>query len=64
MAHYDHTYVRPGDGGPRRVTTSDPADRDVTAFPHDVPDSTFTTVGDIFSSATNKSAVPSLWTIA
>lgn len=53
MAHYDHTYARPGDDGPRRVTTSDPADRDVTVFPHDVPDSTFTTVGDIFSSATN-----------
>lgn len=53
MAHYDHTYVRPGDASPRRVTTTDPADRDVTAYPHHSPDSGFTTVGDIFSSTTN-----------
>jgi acetyl-CoA carboxylase carboxyltransferase component len=53
MAHYDHTYAHPGEGGPRRVETSDPVDRDVTVFPHEMPDSGFTTVGDIFSSATN-----------
>ena len=35
MAHYDHTYVHPGEPGPRRATTTDPVDRDVTAYPHD-----------------------------
>jgi acetyl-CoA carboxylase carboxyltransferase component len=53
MAHYDHTYVHPGEDGPRRARTSDPVDRDVTSFPHDLPDSGFTTVGDIFSPSTN-----------
>jgi acetyl/propionyl-CoA carboxylase alpha subunit/acetyl-CoA carboxylase carboxyltransferase component len=53
LAHYDHTYVAPGDGGPRRAGTSDPADRDVTAYPHSLAGSDFTTVGDIFSAKTN-----------
>ncbi|CCH76039.1 Carbamoyl-phosphate synthase L chain ATP-binding protein [Nostocoides japonicum T1-X7] len=53
MAHYDHTYVAPGEPGPRRAPTTDPVDRDVTAYPHDPVDSGFTTVGDIFSSETN-----------
>jgi acetyl-CoA carboxylase carboxyltransferase component len=53
MAHYDHAYVAPGESGPRRVTTGDPASRDVTSYPHDLPDSGFTTVGDIFSPVTN-----------
>ena len=53
MAHYDHTYVVPGEAGPRRAPTSDPADRDITTYPHDVPDSDFTTVGEIFSAETN-----------
>ena len=53
MAHYDHTYVVPGEQGPRRAATSDPSDRDVTTYPHDLADSDFRTVGDIFSPATN-----------
>lgn len=53
MAHYEHTYVHPGEAGPRRAESTDPVDRDVTAYPHELPDSGFTTVGDIFSSATN-----------
>jgi acetyl-CoA carboxylase carboxyltransferase component len=53
MAHYDHAYVVPGESGPRRATTSDPSDRDVTKYAHELPDSDFRTVGDIFSSATN-----------
>ena len=53
MSHYDHTYAHPGEGGPRRVATADPAERDVTVYPHEMPDSGFTTVGDIFSPATN-----------
>ena len=36
MAHYDHTYVVPGETRPRRAPTTDPADRDVSSFPHDV----------------------------
>ena len=25
MAHYDHTYVAPGEDGPRRASTTDPS---------------------------------------
>ena len=53
MAHYDHTYVAPGESGPRRGATSDPVDRDITTYPHELVGSDFTTVGDIFSSKTN-----------
>jgi acetyl/propionyl-CoA carboxylase alpha subunit/acetyl-CoA carboxylase carboxyltransferase component len=53
MAHYEHSYVAPGESGPRRVPTSDPYDRDITTAPHDVPDSDFATVGDIFSATSN-----------
>ena len=34
MAHYDHTYVVPGEARPRRATTTDPVDRDVSTYPH------------------------------
>ncbi|WP_199443111.1 carboxyl transferase domain-containing protein [Umezawaea beigongshangensis] len=53
MAHYDHSYVLPGEERPRRATTTDPFDRDVCDFPHAVPDSDFTTVGQIFSAEFN-----------
>ena len=53
MRHYDHTYVVPGEDRPRRAETTDPTDRDVSTFPHDVADNDFATVGDIFSAATN-----------
>jgi acetyl/propionyl-CoA carboxylase alpha subunit/acetyl-CoA carboxylase carboxyltransferase component len=53
MTHYNHSYVAPGETGPRRATTTDPVDRDVTTYPHDPTDSGFTTVGDIFSPLTN-----------
>ena len=53
MAHYDHAYVAPGEPGPRRAATSDPVDRDISGYPHAVPDSDFTTVGQIFSRETN-----------
>ena len=33
MAHYDHTYVVPGETAPRRAATTDPADRDVSGLP-------------------------------
>jgi len=53
MAHYAHTYVAPGETGPRRTRTTDPVDRDVSVFPHAVAGSDFTTVGQIFSAETN-----------
>ncbi|WP_112240571.1 ATP-binding protein [Kribbella monticola] len=53
MAHYDHTYVVPGEPGPRRAPTTDPHDRDVTTYPHDPADGGFTTIGGIFSDTTN-----------
>ncbi|WP_028477990.1 carboxyl transferase domain-containing protein [Nocardia sp. CNY236] len=53
MSHYDHTYVAPGEQGPRRAHTSDPVDRDVSGFPHVVEGSQFSTVGEIFSAAGN-----------
>ncbi|MEV0717855.1 carboxyl transferase domain-containing protein [Asanoa sp. NPDC050611] len=53
MAHYDHTYVVPGEQGPRRAATTDPSDRDVSSFPHVVAGSDFTTVGQIFSAEHN-----------
>ncbi|RKR92935.1 acetyl/propionyl-CoA carboxylase alpha subunit [Micromonospora pisi] len=53
MAHYEHTYVAPGEDAPRRASTSDPVDRDISEFPHTVAGSDFTTVGEIFSAAAN-----------
>ena len=37
MSHYDHSYVAPGESGPRKAVTGDPVDRDVSTFPHAVP---------------------------
>ena len=54
FAHYDHAYRAPGEQHPRRAETTDPLDRDVRSYPHHHPDSTFTTVGEIFSADTNK----------
>jgi acetyl/propionyl-CoA carboxylase alpha subunit/acetyl-CoA carboxylase carboxyltransferase component len=49
LAHYEHTYVVPGERFPRRRTTDDPADRDVRESPHAaIPGSDFTRVGDVF----------------
>ena len=53
MEHYAHTYVVPGEDGPRRAATTDPSDRDITPYPHSAPDSDFQTVGEIFSAASN-----------
>jgi acetyl/propionyl-CoA carboxylase alpha subunit/acetyl-CoA carboxylase carboxyltransferase component len=53
FAHYEHAYVRSGEHFPRHALTDDPRDRDVRSWPHEVPDSDFRTVGDIFSPATN-----------
>ncbi|MFC3965620.1 ATP-binding protein [Nocardia jiangsuensis] len=53
MAHYDHTYIAPGEQSPRRVPTTDPVHRDISDFPHTAADSDFSTVGEIFSAAKN-----------
>lgn len=53
MAYYDHSYVLPGESGPRRSATSDPVDRDISAYPHVVEGSDFTSVGEIFSAESN-----------
>ncbi|GAA4607334.1 acetyl/propionyl-CoA carboxylase alpha subunit/acetyl-CoA carboxylase carboxyltransferase component [Actinoplanes octamycinicus] len=54
LRHYEHTYVVPGESGPRRRHTTDPADRDVRTAPHrGLPDSDLRTVGDIFSAGRN-----------
>ena len=51
--HYEHTYRAPGERFPRRAVTTDPHDRDLRSYPHDVEGVSFTTVGDIFDEATN-----------
>ncbi|MFI7542876.1 biotin carboxylase N-terminal domain-containing protein [Actinoplanes sp. NPDC049599] len=53
MAHYDHTYVAPGETAPRQAHTTDPAGRDVSDFPHTLAGSDFSTVGEIFSTSHN-----------
>jgi Acetyl/propionyl-CoA carboxylase, alpha subunit len=53
LAHYDHTYIVPGETRPRRAVTADPIDRNVCEYPHGIPDSDFTTVGEIFSAQRN-----------
>ncbi|GAB3991520.1 biotin carboxylase N-terminal domain-containing protein [Nocardioides marmoraquaticus] len=49
MAHYEHTYVVPGESGPRRAPSSDPVERDVSTYPHRIEGSDFASVGEIFS---------------
>ncbi|MFW6599313.1 carboxyl transferase domain-containing protein [Propionibacteriaceae bacterium Y2011] len=51
MSHYEHTWVAPGESGPRRAPTEDPADRDVSPYDHAEGD--FSTVGEIFSADKN-----------
>ena len=53
MAHYEHTYVVPGEVTPRPAATTDPAGRDVSDYPHAIDGSDFTTVGQIFSAGHN-----------
>ena len=52
FAHYDHSYVAPGERFPRRALSTDPVDRDVRPFPH-ASDSGLATVGAIFSESSN-----------
>jgi acetyl/propionyl-CoA carboxylase alpha subunit/acetyl-CoA carboxylase carboxyltransferase component len=53
MAHYDHTYIAPGETALRRAVTNDPKDRDVSGYSHAVAGSDFATIGEIFSAEHN-----------
>ncbi len=53
MAHYEYSYVAAGESGPRRGESADPIDRDVTLAAHEIADSDFHTLGDVFSVTTN-----------
>ena len=53
FAHYDHTYVVPGERYPRRAVTRDPADRDVRTAPHPDPDGDLVIIGHVFSNEHN-----------
>src|SRR5579862_9264856 len=53
MAHYEHTYIAPGESAPRKAVSNDPADRDVSGFPHAMAGSDFSSVGEIFSAEHN-----------
>lgn len=54
LAHYDHTYLVPGERNPRRATTSDPMERDVGSqmHPH-LEGSPFDSISDIFTESKN-----------
>jgi acetyl-CoA carboxylase carboxyltransferase component len=51
LSHYEHSYVAPGEAGPRRARTEDPFDRDISDYPH--PSGGFATIGEIFSAEHN-----------
>ncbi len=53
LAHYEHTYVAPGERFPRAAPTTDPAERDISASPHAGPGCDFTTLGEVFDPAVN-----------
>ncbi|HTR94696.1 MAG TPA: biotin carboxylase N-terminal domain-containing protein [Trebonia sp.] len=53
MAHYEHTYIAPGESTPRKAVSDDPAGRDISGYPHTVAGGDFTTVGQIFSAEHN-----------
>ena len=53
LAHYERTYVAPGERFPRRAESGDPVDRDVRGAPHELAGSDLATVGEIFSDEAN-----------
>jgi acetyl/propionyl-CoA carboxylase alpha subunit/acetyl-CoA carboxylase carboxyltransferase component len=52
LDHYACTYRAPGESGPRRFATADPADRDLTLEPYEGEEG-FRTLGELFASDTN-----------
>jgi acetyl/propionyl-CoA carboxylase alpha subunit/acetyl-CoA carboxylase carboxyltransferase component len=53
MSHYAHSYIAPGEDTPRMAKSSDPVERDISDYPHQLADSEFRTVGEIFSPTGN-----------
>lgn len=53
FAHYAHSYRATGERFPRPAATTDPATRDISTYPHELPAFGFSTVGEIFAETTN-----------
>ncbi|MFU8839207.1 MAG: biotin carboxylase N-terminal domain-containing protein [Nitriliruptoraceae bacterium] len=53
FSHYAHSYRAPGERFPRPAPTTDPRDRDVRGYPHQVDGLDFATVGEIFDERSN-----------
>ncbi len=53
MAHYEFSYVAPGERFGRSAVTTDPVDRDVRHSRHEFEGIAFSTIGEIFSAETN-----------
>ena len=57
LRHYEYTYVAPAETSARRLSTADPATRDITSHPYNsYPQEgagSFATVGELFDEATN-----------
>jgi len=50
LAHYDHSYIAPGERFPRAIASADPAERSIETAPHH---GDFATVGEVFSEESN-----------
>ncbi|HWN36818.1 MAG TPA: biotin carboxylase N-terminal domain-containing protein [Pseudonocardia sp.] len=53
LAHYEHTYLAPGEQFPRPALSTDPVGRDIRESPHAGPGTDFTQLGQIFAVDTN-----------
>ncbi|MEL4358497.1 MULTISPECIES: ATP-binding protein [unclassified Luteococcus] len=53
MRHYEHSYIAPGETGPRPIPTTDDDARDVGLSAHSCEGSEFATVAEIFSADKN-----------
>ncbi len=53
FAHYEHSYLAPGERFPRPAPTTDDRDRDVRGYPHHLEGLDFATVGEVFDERTN-----------
>ena len=53
LRHYDHSYRVNGEQFPRKVESTDPADRDVTEYAYGQGGDGFATIGEVFSDAHN-----------
>jgi acetyl/propionyl-CoA carboxylase alpha subunit/acetyl-CoA carboxylase carboxyltransferase component len=53
FAHYEHSYVAPGERFPRPAPTTDDRQRDIRSYPHRIEGLGFATVGEVFDERTN-----------